>query len=138
MENNESKNMEPIEKKRSFGHINHNLECKSQFSDRNLSLSWHDPGLTQSFIDLQKENIKEHHRTQRLALVLSTLLVIIGGTLLVLAPHEKQILANWIGIVMFVFSVGVFGYANIKLKFGSSDINLKQNIEKVCKQSKKD
>jgi len=74
----------------------------------------------QSFVaersHLQEVYVRESARTERLSMILSAFMAVAAGCILIFAPEGKQLLANWVGAVLFVGAAGAAGYRKIWMK----------------------
>lgn len=63
--------------------------------------------------NIHLQYIIEENKTKRMALVISVLLVIAGGLILVYAPRDNRMLANFIGIALVLAAGGAAGYRRL-------------------------
>jgi hypothetical protein len=57
--------------------------------------------------------IREQHRTQRLSLLLSAILLLAACFVVVFAPAGREYVASWIGAALLVSAAGAAGYKRI-------------------------
>jgi hypothetical protein len=73
--------------------------------------------------EISMQRIAEQHKTRRLLIIITAVLVIFASCIMVFSPEEKQGTSTIIGIVLLVFAMGSIGASQFVIKAGGWEVS---------------
>ncbi|WP_299980533.1 hypothetical protein [uncultured Pseudoteredinibacter sp.] len=73
-------------------------------------------------LELEKMKLKEQYKNERLAMILSVVLVLVTILTVFLAPEGKEIISYWVGGALILVIAGILGYTKLSIRSGETKI----------------
>jgi hypothetical protein len=77
----------------------------------------------ESLKEIELQRIAEQHKTRRLLIVITAILIMFASCIMVFSPDEKQGISTIIGIVLLVFAMGSIGASQFVIKAGGWEVS---------------
>lgn len=84
--------------------------------------------------EITLQRIAEQHKTRRLLIIITAVLIIFASSLMVFAPEGKQGISTIIGIVLLVFAMGSIGASQFVIKAGGVEVSSGEKQKPVADQ----